>query len=261
MVDFECLVVDDGGTEQLTLEPDRRVKIMRHPVKRGAAASRNTGLNSSVAPYVAFLDDDDVYHPRRLEYGLEGIKGAPISLCGAATLPDARRGLDAGARLKPIRRYRHLNGDVHDVIAEGWAPHLGTTMVEREVMLPFDEDFQVGEDADWWIRISNVARVKSVPECGYLIRRHAGQRFHGERTDEDLEVLDIEMAHLLLLKHREYFAAHPRAAAYRERVLGGLYWRSKDRRAAKAAFLRSLRVAPSFKSLVWYARSLIPAQW
>ena len=46
-----------------------RLRLLRHPggVGRGTGPSRNLGLEAARGRYIAFLDADDVYEPRRLE--------------------------------------------------------------------------------------------------------------------------------------------------------------------------------------------------
>src|SRR5688572_2890462 len=61
--DFELIVVDDGsddGTpDTLAGLTDPRIRIVRHPQRRGGSAARNTGIRAAAADYVAFLDSDD----------------------------------------------------------------------------------------------------------------------------------------------------------------------------------------------------------
>ncbi|WP_408896501.1 mycofactocin biosynthesis glycosyltransferase MftF [Nocardioides sp. R1-1] len=55
------VVVDDGSREPAALaEVARRhgARLVRHPVNRGPAAARNTGMRSARTPYVAFCDSD-----------------------------------------------------------------------------------------------------------------------------------------------------------------------------------------------------------
>ncbi len=65
----EVIVVDDGSTDDLDAclrEFDGAITVIR---KRngGAASARNAGVNAATGDFVAFLDADDVYYPRRLE--------------------------------------------------------------------------------------------------------------------------------------------------------------------------------------------------
>lgn len=78
---LECVVVDDGSTdgtpEVLRGYQDPRLKLLRNEECIGVSASRNRGLAAAAAPYVAFLDADDVAYPNRLETQLEYLELHP----------------------------------------------------------------------------------------------------------------------------------------------------------------------------------------
>src|ERR1700722_4011224 len=60
--DLECLVVDDGSTDdtcqRLTRIQDPRLRVIRLE-KVGVGAARNHGLEVATGKYIAFLDADD----------------------------------------------------------------------------------------------------------------------------------------------------------------------------------------------------------
>jgi glycosyltransferase involved in cell wall biosynthesis len=68
--DFEILVIDDGSCPDkvfpIELVDDARVRLIRHPTNLGVCAARNTGVNESRCPLVAFLDSDDFWMPNKL---------------------------------------------------------------------------------------------------------------------------------------------------------------------------------------------------
>ena len=68
--DFEMIVVDDGSTDDTPTVvgriKDRRVRYLRCAHAERSAA-RNLGLAAAVGDYVAFMDDDDLCLPHRLE--------------------------------------------------------------------------------------------------------------------------------------------------------------------------------------------------
>src|SRR5262249_34375929 len=69
--DFEIIVVDDASkdnTEHVVRRfRDERIKYIRCAVNKGEAGARNKGVKASAADYIAFLDDDDEWLPRKLE--------------------------------------------------------------------------------------------------------------------------------------------------------------------------------------------------
>jgi glycosyltransferase involved in cell wall biosynthesis len=73
--DLEVIVVDDGPTDAIAAlvdgHGDPRVRLVRHGTNQGVAAARNTGISASRGEYVAFLDDDDLWLPTKLERQIE----------------------------------------------------------------------------------------------------------------------------------------------------------------------------------------------
>jgi glycosyltransferase involved in cell wall biosynthesis len=102
---MEVIVVDDGSTDGTgDVARAHGAIVVRHPVNRGVAAARNSGLRAASAPIVAFLDDDCEPEPEWARQLLadyeEGVTGV-----GGPVLPQAPDGFMAGylARHNPIR--------------------------------------------------------------------------------------------------------------------------------------------------------------
>ncbi len=70
MPDFEILAIDDGSTDGTTEAAlgaiDSRIRYIRVP-HGGRSKARNLGLREAKGRFVAFLDDDDLYLPDKLE--------------------------------------------------------------------------------------------------------------------------------------------------------------------------------------------------
>lgn len=70
--DFEVLCINDGSkdrTEEIVksfAEKDSRFKLINQE-NAGCSAARNHGISASEAPYLAFLDQDDMLHPQAFE--------------------------------------------------------------------------------------------------------------------------------------------------------------------------------------------------
>ena len=68
---YEVIVVVDGShppTMAVLKEfSDPRIVVIEHPVALGAGAARNAGIRQARGDFIAFLDDDDWWYPRKLE--------------------------------------------------------------------------------------------------------------------------------------------------------------------------------------------------
>jgi len=70
--DWECLVVDDGSTDDtgkilLEFKGDARIRVLRSGENAGMNASRNKAIAQASGEFVSFIDSDDLWLPRRLE--------------------------------------------------------------------------------------------------------------------------------------------------------------------------------------------------
>ena len=89
MVDFELVCVEDGSTDasSLILEDfaarDRRVRVL-HTGGRGCSVARNAGMDAAIGKYVAFIDQDDLYHPQMLGRMLYAAKTHDVDIVEAA---------------------------------------------------------------------------------------------------------------------------------------------------------------------------------
>lgn len=164
----EVIVVDDGSTDD-TAERlagyGSRIRYVRQ-TNGGVSAARNRGVAEARAEYVAFLDADDAWHPRKLERQLAAMSARPgCVLLGTHTYPwpgghppvDA----DGCVNLVPWERLAVWN-------------HLVTSsvLVRRDTLAkvgPFDTRLQGPEDHDLWIRVaeSGAVGVLAAPLTGY----------------------------------------------------------------------------------------------
>lgn len=81
IINIEIIVVDDGSNDQTTaivnqyLNSDPRIKLLTQ-TNQGVGAARNLGLNASSGEFIAPVDADDIWHPKKLELQLEQIHKA-----------------------------------------------------------------------------------------------------------------------------------------------------------------------------------------
>ncbi len=180
-VRVEVIVVDDGSVDDTAAAmrqlAHRGVRLVRHEQSVGVADARNAGVALASAPWVAFLDDDDLWSPDKLRRQLEV----------------ADRPLRDGSRAEWVCSDAVLIDQFDKLI--GWAPasgeeislvdllHVNTVpgggsgvMVRREVLDRaggFDRRY-LAADWDMWIRLGlaggSVAVVRE-PLLAYRVWR------------------------------------------------------------------------------------------
>lgn len=168
-------VVDDGSEDPEALRRvvagRDRVRIIRQD-HRGVAAARNTGVVATNAPWITFLDDDDLWHPRRLEL-LAGAREAAgdraiASYSGGWNMDAAGASIGYEWDAYPATSEDMLRGAVP-------FPRLFTLLADRTAMEaagPFDESYSLGEDNQFLLRFLTRGELVAVPERLVGYRRH-----------------------------------------------------------------------------------------
>ena len=162
VTDLEVIVVVDGPDAEtgsvLAAIADPRLRVIVEPVSVGASAARNAGIGAAVGTWVAFLDDDDIWMPAKLERQLAAIAAAgapePIAFCPVVVRTSdgdqAWRSRPPGPR-EPVSEYLFVRRSLR--VGEGT---VGTsTIVARRALalaVPFDPDVRRYQDADWLLR-------------------------------------------------------------------------------------------------------------
>jgi teichuronic acid biosynthesis glycosyltransferase TuaG len=74
---WELLVINDASTDNTSsiiqdyCKQDQRIRLINVTVNSGAAVARNIGLSQAKGRYIAFIDSDDLWHPKKLELQLQ----------------------------------------------------------------------------------------------------------------------------------------------------------------------------------------------
>jgi glycosyltransferase involved in cell wall biosynthesis len=283
--DVTCrvIVVDDGSTDATT-EVVRcfapRVKLLRQQ-REGPAAARNLGAAQGSAPYLAFLDADDVWMPtylKRLTHLLETHSELDLAFAdhyqfqdeGAVVVPSF---LWQHARFQKIPRHDEGSRNsylfdrlIGDDLVDGMFIWTGSLCIRRrafEAAGGFNRKFTLVEDHELWLRLCRAGRT------GVVLEPLVGRRLHTENSSNN-ELLWLEC--LLLLADTIEVSPHlypPRACDLvvdRRRIYrraARLAEAAGNTRLARHYFLRSWRLGSGRRMLV---RSLLcyfprPVRW
>lgn len=164
--DFVAIVVDDGaGLPPLPSDP--RVKAISLSRNIGTAGIvRNVGIRASASRYVAFLDDDNTWHPDHLKRCVTALNsGADIVYTAIARRTPSGRQLDVLSR--PFDRRAFRQGSWIDTSAIV----IRRSEQVRFSRLPRGRHTIPGEDWEFVYRLSRGARVEHIPvvTVDYLI--------------------------------------------------------------------------------------------
>ena len=174
----EVLVFDDGSTDatgDVIASFGDRVRYHRQD-NTGIAIARTRALERANGTYIAFLDDDDLMPPDRVQHLLEVYQRHPQAafVVGDLELIDARD--------EPIPGSRSCYARTEMVFSDGYAavlwPRVPATVhttlflrAKAEQVGFFDASFyQAGEDKDFFARLAQTGPVVYTPEVVSLYR-------------------------------------------------------------------------------------------
>lgn len=153
--DFELIVVDDGSTDGTAAELAKfgsRLRLFCQ-ANHGVSSARNFAAREARGHYLAFLDSDDVWHPKKLEIQTYFMERNPsIQICQTEEI-----WIRNGTRVNPKSRHRKPSGDIFTPSLELCLVSPSAVMLTRELFNQvggFDERFPVCEDYDLWLRIA-----------------------------------------------------------------------------------------------------------
>jgi Glycosyl transferase family 2/Sulfotransferase family len=213
--DIECIVVHDQEPPDKSLSSlgtaRHRVRVVTNAHTPGLAGARNTGLDLVHGDFVATCDDDDVWHPDKLQVQVARLLDEPdlrIIGSGMRLLLPGNKILDWDGRAERISYELLLRNRVKEL-------HSSTLVIRRDALDKvgrYDEELPNGyaEDYDWVLRVARTGPVGMVTQPLADIRKNSTSWYQGsaQTTARGLEYM--------LAKHPD-IAASPRGHA---RMLG-----------------------------------------
>lgn len=179
--DFEVIIVNDGSTDNtdsiVTQCIQRYSKKIKYIVKKnqGPGAARNRGIEEANGEYIAFLDADDIWLPRKLEYQVPLLETNPdialvftdteifneIGTLRASSVRSSQLQSQGTFRWKILQRQFNdgfiMKENLFQELLRSNHITTSTVLVRKKCFESsgyFPTDINVGEDYDLWIRIS-----------------------------------------------------------------------------------------------------------
>jgi glycosyltransferase involved in cell wall biosynthesis len=201
-VRLEVIVVDDGSAEPApaAVTGDERVHLIRRKTSHGVAAARNAGIAAATAEWTAFLDDDDVWAPRKLREQLDRGATQYAALVYSGVVHTSLAGdvlaIDEAPPAESLREWLNAGR----VIPGAASNLLVRTDLLREID-GYDEGLFTLEDIDLALRLVARGRVADCQEAHVAYVQHEGGR----------HVRDIDR---LLTSYARFREKHPDVSTF-----------------------------------------------
>ena len=150
---MEIVVVDDGSSDETRKVLDEftyenSFVSIRNEESQGACKARNQGIEAAQGSYIAGLDDDDEWHPNRIEFLMQSYSDDFACITSDVRLVYPKRTVQWKKE-----RVITFNGLLY-------SNQVGNqVLVEKERLLQvkgFDQKLEAAQDYDLWLRLSEV---------------------------------------------------------------------------------------------------------
>ncbi|MBP9211332.1 MAG: glycosyltransferase [Bacteroidetes bacterium] len=174
---FEVVVINNGGTDVADIVAEFRetlsVRLLASDVHGSVAHAKNIGLSEARGSYIAFLDDDDWYHPGHLETLMSEMRKGAFRIVYTDALVEFQDEIDGVlTTVKSMVQYsRDFSRTLLLVKDYIYTPCIMLDKRCLTVVGNFDESLRTDEDMDLWIRMSKYYDFKHLKTITCSVRR------------------------------------------------------------------------------------------
>ncbi len=150
----EIIIIDDGstdGTEAYIKETYPDLHYIFQPNK-GISTARNQGIRAAGGVWLAFLDSDDKWLPRKIENQLQALNNQPhYKFCHTNEI-----WIRHDRRVNQGKKHEKAGGDIFERCLPLCVISPSSVIIHRSVFDSFglfDESLPVCEDYDLWLRV------------------------------------------------------------------------------------------------------------
>jgi glycosyltransferase involved in cell wall biosynthesis len=227
---FEVFVVDDGSPNdaaEIICAAFEKVYYTKIKNSGGPAKPRNVGILNAKGKYLAFVDDDDLWLPKKLETQVAILEqNLDFGLVHGCCEIINDKGELQNRIIGRLRNTLEKHGDVSEKMIGQWTVMMPTSFVRKSVIdtIGFFNEIMppAGEDMEYW------ARCSFETPFYYLDEPLVHYRIHGKNISEN-EKAYIELPlHLKKVLNRAFVNGKIPPITYKmlNRRLGLLYLKS-----------------------------------
>jgi glycosyltransferase involved in cell wall biosynthesis len=180
-VDWECIIVDDGSTDntrEVIQEESKKDERIRYIYQKNAerSAARNNGARNANGDFLCFLDSDDCFASNYLEELYQAIKNDNFKEALYVTNFYVWDGIKSEEMLIPPIYYPVADWLFHYPVSPSRACVHKNCIKKYQ----FREDIVIVEDTVLWVSIANEFPVKQIEKPLVYYRVHDGNSVNKE---------------------------------------------------------------------------------
>jgi len=256
--DLELIIVDEASTDNTSevvkdfMEGDNRIKYLRYKTNSGKPSiARNRGIAAAEGEYLAFLDSDDEWLPKKLEMQIKMAKNFDLDVVGCNYFLVDENGETIGKVTFPEWIRKNL---LKGLMEGAFYPNLSGLLIKKHALKEwFDGNLTWGEDLELVIRlIKNNAKFDFVKNACFRYTIHTNRI--SNRLDWIKKARDYEY---IALKHREFLEKYPKEYSELLRWIARAYCYSGMIKKGREYYRESIKFnSANYKSFMGYIASL-----
>ena len=195
----EIIVVDDGSNDHTyELLKQHYPQINYHfQTNQGVSTARNYGIQLAQSPWIALLDSDDAWHPKKIETQFQALRDQPTALCHTNEV-----WIRHGVRVNAMKKHRKGSDNLFERSLERCLISPSSALIKKDLLISiglFDEDLPACEDYDLWLRITAHQTTTFVDEA--LTIKYGGHEDQLSQKHWGMDRFRIASLHKLLQHH------------------------------------------------------------
>lgn len=197
--DLEIIIIDDASNDvtknilQHFITLDKRIKVISNDKSQGGSKSRNIGINASRGEWIAFLDDDDIWLPQKIELQLNMLSYHPNAVaCSSAYIVNypfkIKKNIFTPSQisLENLLKSNTLGGASVCICSASVVKQMGG----------FDETLKSAQDWDLWVRLRLIGEIVSIKKPLVQYQVHFNYRISNDMSAK------YDGSRMFYLKHK-----------------------------------------------------------
>ena len=242
---IEVIVVDDSpadfpgrpAVKEMMEREYPQVSYIQHETCQGACAARNTALERAKGVYIALLDDDDEWLPRKTALQVEAFTSEKIAL----VYSDVESYDQNMGTVTPVHRAGDEGKIYEKLILSNFVGSCSYPMMRTSALREiggFDVLMQSAQDHDVWLRLMQKYEAAYVKEI--LVRYYIHD---GEQITKSYQ-RQVAGRERINLKNAEYLQKNPDALRFRKFRMINLYIKAGQKKKAWQALWYGVKLRP-----------------